>query len=412
MRAPTLALVIFLAGVAAAQEDSLRKADAEATSFWEKMRRTVVAIEARRGKGGSFIGTGVLISSDGEILTVLSVAPADSSKISVRLFDGRRFDAKILGFCERNRVVLLKLKGVSGLPYAKLGESGSVGPGRLAVLLASVYRSMERDNQAAMSLGVVTGVYRLRYGDGHYRGRVIEFDAAFNHGCDGAPLFDSRGRVIGIGILGYSYARWLGCAVPVDQIKYILDDLRAGAEVVPKYRLTIADEEEPTGGVRLKQVGRRGPAYKAGLRRNDVVLAVDGVEIETPDQLAVELTIVPPGTTVRFTVRRGEKTLDFPVRVGKYVLGVRKAAKPLWHGLVLAEKDGRLVVEKVLEDSPAAKAGLKKGDVVVEVEGKDFSTVEQFEQALSTKKPGDVVPLKVLRSGWARTFKLELEEKK
>ena len=150
------------------------------------------------------------------------------------------------------------------------------------------------------------------------------------------------------------------------------------------------------------------------MRRGDIILMVDDEEIETPSQLATELTIVPAGSKVRFRVKRRGKTLDFVVQTEKYVISGRRATRKggVWTGLVLGERNGELVVESVVEGSPAARAGVKADDVILEADGKEVKTTEQFEKILEGKSPGETLKLMIRRRGWVRPFSLKLEPRK
>lgn len=395
-----------------AQDEELRELDGETTLLYKKIRRSVVAIRARAPMG-RFFGSGTLIGSDGLVLTVTGVAPPNSDEIEVLLTDGSRYKAEVVGYEETNTVVLLRLKGAEGTEHAELGDSEKVKPGTLCFSLADVYHSIVNERQPALSFGVVSGLYRLRYGDGLYKGRVIEFDAAFNQGADGGALFDIRGRVIGLMIQGYSYSKWLGCAIPINQIRYILKDLKEGRKISPKYGLTLKEEPHPDGGVVVRTVERRWPAFRAGIRPGDVIVEFEGERIETWEQLAVELSIVPPATEVEFLIRRDGELKRVRLKVAKKAYGrFRPERRRVFCGIIFEERKGRLVVESVAEDSPAERAGVEEGDILLEIEGRTIKTVEEYQKILNGKEPGDILHLKVKRSDEELDFKLKLVETK
>ena len=399
--------------VSLSQEDPLMRADKESVSLYQRVAKTVVAIHCdvkRRGRVVSYVGSGVIISPDGEVLTALSVVPPGAENIRVALHGGTVYKARVLGYEERNTIVLLKLEGVDKpLPFAKLGSSSAVRPGSFVVAVANVYESEWREQEPACSLGVVSGFYRLRHGDGDYWGTVMEIDAALNHGSDGGPVFNLRGEVVGIMILGYSYSRWLGCAIPIDQIKFVLDDIRHGRRVLPRYGLVIDEEEEGfEEGVRLARVARKGPAYKAGLRTGDRILKVDDVVIERAEQLAKEFTIVPPGTVLTLVVKRGGRTFTTKLKVGKWVLRGKQQQEQaeVYVGFALREEKEGLFVDKIAPNSPASRAKLQVGDLILEAAGKPVKTLEQFEELLEQMRPGQILRLVVLRG---KKYTLELE---
>lgn len=312
-----------------AQEESgapLREVEKAALKLYERVSDSVVAIHckakitsaqaSRRPRGprmppgappqaNDYFGTGVILSADGYILTSTSVVPEDGKEIKVTARSGKEYPAKLIGSEKRNNVTLIKIDGEK-LPYAKLGNSSAVRVGQLAFTVANPYDSIKNDCQAAFSMGTVSGIYRLR-GDGDYTGVVIETDSALNAGSDGGPLFDSKGEVIGILNLSYSYSRWLGTAVPIDQIKFILEDLKTNREVTPKYGFTRGDESPPGGGATVEKVAKNSPAAKAGLRVGDIILEIDGMKIRRADELARELTVLSPGSRVSLLVKKGAR---------------------------------------------------------------------------------------------------------
>jgi len=414
MRLGAVLFVFLPLFVTLSQQEPLMKADEGAVSLYQRVAKTVVAIHCdvkRKGRVASYVGSGVIISPDGEVLTVLSVVPPGAGNIRVALPGGAVYRARVLGYEERNTIVLLKLEGVNKpLPFAKLGSSSALRAGSFALAVANVYESEWREQEPTCTFGVVSGFYRLRHGDGNYWGTVMEIDAALNHGSDGGPVFNLRGEVIGIMILGYSYSRWLGCAIPIDQIKLVLDDIRHGHRVLPRYGLVIDEEEEGfEEGVRLARVGRKGPAYKAGLRTGDRILKVDDVDIGRAEQLAKEFTIVPPGTVLTLVVKRGGKTFTTKLKVGKWVLRGKRPEQEqaeVYVGFALREEKEGLFVEKIAPNSPASRAKLQVGDLALEAAGKPVKTLEQFEELLEQMRPGQILRLVVLRD---KKYTVEVE---
>ncbi len=377
----------------------------------------------RRPGAGSYFGTGALISSDGYILTSTSVVPPKGKEIKVYFENGKVYDAKLVGFEERNNVTLIKIDA-TGLPTLKLGSSKNVKVGQVAFTFGNPYDCILNDHQVAISMGVVSGVYRLR-GDGDYTGRVIETDAALNAGNDGGPLVNVRGEVTGILNLSYSYSKWLNVAVPIDQIKFILDDLKKNAEITPKYGFSIAEEAYPGGGVELTKVRRNTPARKARLRRGDVVLEVDGLAVENPEELAKELTVLPPGSEVTFLIRRSDEEMVVKLTSGK-VVKERKKPEPEPEpepepqpvarergtmGVRATQEKDHLVITKVAEGGAGAEAGIKVGDKLLEANGKKVKTLDELSAILKSLHAGDKIEVLIERDGWTKKIELTLKKK-
>jgi serine protease Do len=273
-------------------------------------------------------------------------------------------------------------------------------------------------------MGVVSGIYRLR-GDGDYTGTIIETDAALNNGSDGGPLVNAKGEIIGVLNLSYSYNKWLNVAVPVDQIKLILDDLKKGWTVYPRYGMTPAEEAEPGGGVALSQVKRRSPAYNAGLYRGDVILEVDGLKIDRPEQLSREMAILPPGSEMSLLVRRGDSELVVKLISGKHVIKEKKpepepkpepipevaSKQPGTMGAKITQEEDGLVISETTKDGSAEEAGLKAGDKILEANSKKVKTIEDLQAVFKGLYAGDKLELFIERDGWTKRITLKLKKK-
>ncbi len=433
-----LAVCMSMAGapVLAQEKEALDNLQAQMLDLLKKVEKGTVSIHCKakterptrptipgrnrqpRG-GGSYYGSGAIISSDGYILTSTSVVPPKGEDIKVYMGKGKCYEAKLIGYEERNNVSLIKIEA-SGLPVLKLGSSKNVRTGQLAFTLGAPHQSILRDRQVAFSMGVISGIYRLR-GDGDYTGRVIETDAALNDGSDGGPLVNAKGEVIGVLNLSYSYSKWLNVAVPVDQIKLIMKDLKEGSQIYPHYGMTPAEETEPDGGVALSQVKRRGPAYKAGLNRGDVILEVDGLKIDRPEQLSREMAILPPGSEMSLLVRRGDSELVVKLTSGKQVIKQEKPEpEPVTQtetkergtmgAKITVENDG-LVIEDIVKDGAADEAGLKPGDKIIEANGKKVKTIEDLQAIFKDLYAGDKLEILAERDGWTKKITLTLKKK-
>jgi serine protease Do len=375
----------------------------------------------RQRRGGEYFGTGAVISSDGYILTSTSVVPPKGKEIKVFYHDGRTYDAQLVGCEEKNNVTLIKVNATD-LPTLKLGSSKKVKVGRLAFTIGNPYSSITKDRQAAFSMGVVSGIYKL-HGDGDYTGTVIETDAALNNGNDGGPLVNARGEIIGILNLGYSYTKWLNVAVPIDQIKFILDDLKEGAEITPRYGFMFAEEAEYSGGIEVTRTSRRGPARKAGIKRGDIILEIDGVKIERIDQLEVELSKLPPGSDMTFLIKRDEEELLIKLTSGKFVEKPEKPKEqpkpvepekkePGTMGLTLTEYADVLTISKVISKGAADEAGIELEDKLFEINGKKVNNIEDVANIMKDMHAGSKLILLIERKGEKKKIELTLKKKK
>ncbi len=401
-----------------------------------RLNRAPTAAELNDSQAG---GAGFVIDEEGRILTASTLVPA-SGRVEVMFKGHHRAMAKVIGRDPRTRSALLqvedlekinKLLGTSKLPTLKLGSSSGLKRGRVVATLGNAYNSMQIDGQAAYSLGVVSSIGRLRDADG-YKGVAIETDAAVNPGSYGGPLCDLDGKVVGIVIEPVSPKRWLGVAVPIDDVKPILDDLRAGrAPAPPRLGLSISTTTEPSlQGVKVAEVEEGGPAAKAGLKAGDVLAALDGVKIVEAYDIEKELTLLSQGSPVELNIVRGGKKLSLHVTLGaakpeaatttvttpvaattENNAGARADGKP-YLGITVDEKDDGVYVKTVVEDGPAAKAKLVVGVKIISIDGKAISKKSEMVEAVARKSPGDKLKIAVENSeGFHKTITVTLGTK-
>src|SRR5688572_23717476 len=222
-------LPVLLSALAAAQgvDDSHRR-------VYEKVSRSVVAVRALAPLGERS-GSGVVLSADGLLLTSYAVCPESSTNIRVWLPGPRKVLAEIVACSKRDEITLLRVAAKTPLAPLELGSSAGLRPGQVSYTLGNAANSIILDDQPSFNAGVVSASYRLhepRAGS-LYVGQVFETTAAVNVGMEGAPCLDVQGRMTGLVTLNYSPSRFLGVAVPMDEIKPVIDRLRrASAPVV------------------------------------------------------------------------------------------------------------------------------------------------------------------------------------
>ncbi|MDQ7780054.1 MAG: trypsin-like peptidase domain-containing protein [Planctomycetota bacterium] len=214
---------LLLVSVAVAEEPGKPAASKQLTALeranidlHDRVAGAVVSIECICGTTGYF-GSGAIISEDGYVLTSTTVVPDRAENIVVRTAGYKQYKADFVGVEKDVELSLVKLANPPG-PFLPLGKSGDMQVGDQVFTLGNPFQSIAKDDQVAMSVGIVSGRYRMVSADeqSKYRGEVIETDAAINPGSDGGPLVDARGEVIGVIGLGFSAARWMGTAVPID----------------------------------------------------------------------------------------------------------------------------------------------------------------------------------------------------
>jgi serine protease Do len=264
-------------------------------------------------------GSGVMIRKDGYLVTNEHVV-ADAETIQVKLADGRRFTGRLVGKDERVDLALVKIEA-TGLPVAALGDSNRLRVGEFVLALGQPF-GLEQ----SVSFGIVSrkGAPLMVAAPGF---DFIQTDATVNPGNSGGPLVNMAGEVIGINSMAARNGT-IGFAIPINLVKGLLPQLASKGKVewgwlgvgiaevgdddLPKYQLKEAR------GVLIRNVVAGQPADKGGLKPDDVVLAVDGTQIESTRDLQRIIASTPVGRSVKLYVMRGGKETELDVIIGPY----------------------------------------------------------------------------------------------
>ena len=273
-------------------------------------------------------GSGFLIREDGYLVTNAHVV-GDAERIQVRLSDGRRFDAKLVGLDERVDLALLKIEA-TGLPVAQLGDSNRTRVGEFVLALGHPF-GLEQ----TVSFGIVSrkGAPIQVASPGF---EFIQTDAAVNPGNSGGPLVNMAGEVVGVNSMAAVNGS-IGFAIPVNLVKALLPQLAEKGKVEWGWLgVTIAevpDEDaakfglkEPKG-VLIRQVVVGQPADQGGIKANDVVVSVDGAAIESPRDLQRIISSTPVGQIVKISLMREGKETEVAVTVGAYQAAPTRAPR-------------------------------------------------------------------------------------
>ncbi len=267
-------------------------------------------------------GSGVLISPDGEILTnnhVIEGVKGGETSIEVKTSNERTYKATVLGRDKELDIALIKI-AARGLPYAKLGDSDALRVGEWVVAIG---------NPLGLDHTVTQGIISAkgRQFSGPSPEAFLQTDAAINRGNSGGPLLNLRGEVIGINTAIRPDGQNIGFAVPVNKIAQVLPDLRSGRPVSRGYlgvgTRDLDNEFRDYLGIQegavVSELARGGPGDKAGIKRLDVITAVDGVRIRSGSDLVGAISSHRAGDTVKITLFRGGKYWEI-----KAILGDRR----------------------------------------------------------------------------------------
>jgi serine protease Do len=372
------------------------------------------------------LGSGFIVSPDGHVVTSHHVAEA-GSEIHVILNDGQRLKAQVKGVDPKTDLALLKIETDDELPYVAFGDSDGARPGDWVVAIG---------NPFGLGGTATTGIISARGRDiqsGPYDD-YLQIDAPINRGNSGGPLFDLAGRVVGVNTAIYSPNGGnvgIGFAVPATQARSVIEQLMASGHVergwlgVQIQALTEALAESlqlpDTRGALVSSVTLGSPAARAGIQVGDVILAFEDQEVTEMRNLPRLVADVAPGRHTGVTVWRQGKELDLEVSVGaapyataQVAEGTARPADGGKLGLALAPMtealrqrfdvarglDGALVVD-VEDDSPAARQGLRPGDIIVQAGGRQVTMPDDVFSAVteSYAEESDTVLLLVNRQG-------------
>jgi serine protease Do len=352
------------------------------------------------------VGSGFIVSSDGYILTNTHVVD-NATRVIVRLTDRREFQARVVGSDDKSDVALLKIEA-RGLPTVRIGDASKLRPGEWVVAIGSPFNF-----QNSVTAGIVSAIGREVPNASNYNYvNFIQTDVAVNPGNSGGPLFNLSGEVVGINSQIYSntgsYAG-LSFAIPIDIAQGVREQLASTGHVT-RGRIGVAIQpvtaalaesfglDRPRGAA-VSSVDAGGPADKAGLKPEDVILSVNGRRIERSSEVPSLIAAVKPGTAADLEIWRGKGTRHLSVVVEelKDKASVAKARGPgaasdklekLGLGvreLTLPEKtqlktNGSVVITEV--DGPAAEAGLRAGDVILSANHARIGSVAELREAV------------------------------
>ncbi len=356
----------------------------------------------QRGQGSGFI-----ISKDGYILTNNHVV-GDADEISVKLADGRKFKAKVVGKDPQSDVAVIKIDA-RNLPVLPLGNSDDLEVGEWVIAIGNPFGLTQ-----TVTVGVVSAKGRSRLGINDYED-FIQTDAAINPGNSGGPLLNIHGEVVGMNTAIFSRSggyMGIGFAIPINMARAVKDQLLKHGKVIRGWLGVVIQEIDEdlaksfglpkAEGVLVAEVADNSPAAKGGMKAGDVILKLNGQKVNDVGELRNKIALTPPGTKVTFEILRDGKRKKLSIVIEekpgttavsinrhdilkKIGLSVQELTPDLAQQFGYKEGQGVLITE-VEPGSAAASVGMSPGQLIIEVNRVRVHNMKEFLQALKRSK--------------------------
>ncbi|MCI0697361.1 DegQ family serine endoprotease [candidate division KSB1 bacterium] len=370
------------------------------------------------------LGSGVIVSKDGYILTNNHVI-READKVTVMVSENKKYTAKVIGADPQTDLAVIKI-AASDLPAATLGNSDDVRIGQWVIAVGNPFELLH-----TVTAGIISAKGRSSVGLAAYED-FIQTDASINPGNSGGALADLDGNVIGINTAISSPSGGnvgIGFAIPINMAKKIMDELVTKGKVTRGYLALMPQDVDEnlakglnlktTAGALVGDVTSDGPADKAGIQRGDIITGFNGKKVENSNQLRAIVADAEPGSTAKVVLLRNGREMALPVVLGerpkefadrgasepeepeaqtgeKLGLSLQTLTPEIARQLSYQNEDG-VVVGGVTAGSPADDAGLRRGDLIKEVNRSEVTSVQQFTRAVGRLQSGDSAVLLVRR---------------
>lgn len=360
-----------------------------------------------RGGGGmqrervqSSLGSGVIVSEDGLVVTNHHVI-AEVDQVRVQLGDRREFEADIVLRDQRTDLAILRLRAPGErFPAIRLGDSDAIEVGDLVLAIGNPFGVGQ-----TVTSGIVSALARTQVGVTDYQ-FFIQTDAAINPGNSGGALVDMAGQLVGINTAIYSRSggnHGIGFAIPVAMVRFVVESARSGGQTVRRpwfgATLQVVSREiaeslgmpRPVGAI-VANVRPEGPAGRGGLRRGDVIVAVDGQDVSDPDAFGFRFATKPIGGTTRVDVLRQARRETLTVRLeaapetrpreawrvnlrSPFQGAMVQNLSPAVAEEVRADPEAQgVVITDIEAGTSAQQVGLRPGDIVRQINGRDIGS--------------------------------------
>lgn len=258
-------------------------------------------------------GSGFILTASGIIVTNNHVV-GNAEQIIVTLDDGLRLPARVIGTDQLTDLAIIKISAGHPLPFIRWGNSANMAVGDWILAAGNPF-----DLGTSFTAGIISARGRV-IGDGPFD-HFLQLDAPINPGNSGGPSFNMKGEVIGVNTAIVSPSGGsvgIGFAIPSNMARQVIDKLVAHGSISRGWLgVLVADRGSGEPGVRLTGVDATGPAARAGLEPNDIILAINRTQVHSPGELIRAIASVTPGTIERLYVERNDRKFDLSVTVGQ-----------------------------------------------------------------------------------------------
>lgn len=363
------------------------------------------------------LGSGVIVTSDGYIITNNHVVEG-ADELSVSLPDKRTFKAKVIGTDPKTDVAVIKIEA-SNLPSLPWGDASQLEVGEIVLAVGNPFGLSQ-----TVTMGIISAIGRANVGIVDYED-FIQTDAAINPGNSGGALVNLKGELIGINTAIFSQSggyMGIGFAIPSNMAKSVMQSLIKHGKVIRGWMGVSIQDVTPdlakefgaaeNKGALVGDVMEDSPASKAKLERGDIITTYNGVPVRDSNHLRGLVADTAPGTTAHLSIWRDKKTLDLNVTIGELPKELVKATRDgsgkgehALAGITVenVRQSGRskpssgVVVTDIEPESLAERAGLRRGDIIREINRKPVKDARDFERLTSQLSPRSPVLLLVNR---------------